>query len=44
MNYTFSSTVQGGAQVQYQQTKDKITDRGSRLFEFGINVSIAIRG
>ncbi len=44
MNYTFSSTVQGGAQIQYQQTKDKITDRGSRLFEFGINVSIQIRG
>lgn len=44
MTYSFSNTVQGGAQIQYQQTKDKITDKGSRLFEFGINVNIAIRG
>jgi len=44
MNYSFSNTVQGGARLQYQQTKDKITDKGSRLFEFGINVNIAIRG
>jgi len=44
VNYTFSSTVTGGAQIQYQQIKDKITDKGSTLFEFGINVNIAIRG
>ncbi|MCB9357752.1 MAG: cell surface protein SprA [Calditrichaeota bacterium] len=44
LTYSFSNTVNGGAQLQFQQTKDKVTDRGSRLFEFGINVSIAIRG
>ncbi len=44
LNYSFSNTVNGGAQLQFQQTKDKVSDRGSRLFEFGINVSIAIRG
>lgn len=44
LNYSFSNTVSGGAQLQYQQTKDKVTNRGSRLFEFGINVQIAIRG
>ncbi|MBK6767355.1 MAG: hypothetical protein IPG71_13980 [bacterium] len=44
LNYSFSNTVNGGAQLQYQQTKDKVSDRGSKLFEFGINVQIAIRG
>ncbi|MCB1060000.1 MAG: cell surface protein SprA [Calditrichaeota bacterium] len=44
MQYTFSSSVRGGAQLQYQQVKDKITDKGSKLIEFGINVNIQIRG
>jgi hypothetical protein len=44
MQYTFSSSVRGGAQLQYQQIKDKITDKGSKLIEFGINVTIQIRG
>lgn len=44
MNYNFSSTVNGGARIKYSQAKNKMTDKGSRLFEFGINVQIAIRG
>lgn len=42
--YTFSNTVQGEAYVQMQETKDEITSRKSKLFEFGIRVNISIRG
>lgn len=44
MSYSFSNTVQGQAYVQIQQTKNDITQSKSRLFEFGIQVNIAIRG
>jgi hypothetical protein len=44
MTYSFSNTVQGQAHVLMQQTKDEITTNKTRLFEFGIQVQIAIRG
>ncbi|MDD5088765.1 MAG: cell surface protein SprA, partial [bacterium] len=44
ITYSFSSSVQGQAYVQIQQNKNEITQSKSRLFEFGINVNIAIRG
>lgn len=44
VTYSFSSSVQGQAYVQVQQNKNEITQSKSRLFEFGINVNIAIRG
>jgi len=44
LTYSFSNTVQGQAYVQLQQTKNDVTDSKSRLFEFGIQVNIAIRG
>jgi len=44
VTYTFSNTVQGQAYVQIQQTKNDVTQSKSRLFEFGIQVSISIRG
>jgi cell surface protein SprA len=44
MTYSFSNTVQGQAHVMMQQTKDDITTNKTRLFEFGIQVQIAIRG
>jgi hypothetical protein len=44
MTYSFSNTVQGQAHVMLQQTKDELTEQKTRLFEFGIQVNIAIRG
>ena len=44
MSYTFSNTVQGQAYVQIQQQKNEVTEGISRLFEFGIQVNISIRG
>jgi len=44
MTYSFSNTVQGQAYVQLQQRKDIVTTSKSRVFEFGIQVNIAIRG
>ena len=44
MRYSFSNTVTGEAYVQMQQNKDKVKDSKSRVFEFGIQVNIAIRG
>jgi hypothetical protein len=44
MSYSFSNTVQGQAHVMLQETKDELTDTKNRLFEFGIQVNIAIRG
>lgn len=44
VTYTFSNTVQGQAYVQVQQTKNDVTQSKSRLFEFGIQVTISIRG
>jgi cell surface protein SprA len=44
VTYTFSNTVQGQAFVQVQQTKNDVTQSKSRLFEFGIQVTISIRG
>jgi cell surface protein SprA len=44
MTYSFSSAVQGEAHLKLQQTKNDVTDSKSRLFEFGIQVNIAIRG
>ncbi len=44
MTYSFSNTVQGQGYLQFQSTKDEVRDSGSRLFEFGIQVNIAIRG
>jgi hypothetical protein len=44
ITYTFSNTVQGQAYVQIQQTTNDVTNSKSRLFEFGVQVNIAIRG
>ncbi|MBU0692177.1 cell surface protein SprA [bacterium] len=44
VDYSFSETVTGGAQVMMQQNKNEITHQTNRLFEFGIQVRIAIRG
>jgi cell surface protein SprA len=44
MTYSFSNTVQGQGYVQLQQRKDAVTSSKSRVFEFGIQVNIAIRG
>jgi cell surface protein SprA len=44
MTYSFSNTVQGQGYVQFQQTKNDINQSKSRVFEFGIQVNIAIRG
>jgi len=44
MTYTFSNTVTGQAYVQLQQTKNDVSQSKSRLFEFGIQVNISIRG
>jgi cell surface protein SprA len=44
MTYSFSNTVQGQGYVQFQQTQNDISKSKSRVFEFGIQVNIAIRG
>lgn len=44
MTYSFSNTVQGQGYIQFQQTKNDINQNKSRVFEFGIQVNIAIRG
>ncbi|MBU0509716.1 cell surface protein SprA [bacterium] len=44
ITYSFSSSVQGQAYVQLQQNKDEIRESKNRLFEFGVNVNISIRG
>ena len=44
IDYSFSETVSGEARVMMQQTKDEINKQTTRLFEFGVQVRIAIRG
>lgn len=44
MTYSFSNTVQGQGYVQLQQNKNEVNGSKSRVFEFGIQVNIAIRG
>jgi hypothetical protein len=44
MSYTFSNTVTGQTYVKIQQTKNDVTNSKSRLFEFGVQVNISIRG
>jgi cell surface protein SprA len=44
LTYTFSNTVQGQAFLGMQQTKNDMNGNKSRVFEFGIQVNISIRG
>lgn len=44
IDYSFSDTVNGGAQVTMNTNKNEMTNQTNRLFEFSIQVRIAIRG